>query len=76
MGPDYFDASLFPRAVFQADLSGIVDGHMATGTLTIRDVARPIEMPFNLRIEGLHSDNGRDGQTGPQGFRDRRQHDR
>ncbi|MFT6024750.1 MAG: cytochrome b561/polyisoprenoid-binding protein YceI [Ascidiaceihabitans sp.] len=51
MGPDYFDNATFPTAVFIADIATIVDGHMATGTLTIRDKIVPIEMPFALNIQ-------------------------
>jgi polyisoprenoid-binding protein YceI len=51
MGPDYFDNATFPTAVFTADIAPIVDGHMATGTLTIRDKIVPIEMPFALNIQ-------------------------
>lgn len=51
MGPDYFDNATFPTAVFIADIAPIVDGHMATGTLTIRDKIVPIEMPFALNIQ-------------------------
>ena len=51
MGPDYFDNTTFPTAVFTADIAPIVDGHMATGTLTIRDKIVPIEMPFALNIQ-------------------------
>lgn len=51
MGPDYFDNSTFPTALFSADITPIVDGHMATGTLSIRDKSVPLEMPFHLGIE-------------------------
>ncbi|MEP3054409.1 cytochrome b/b6 domain-containing protein [Ascidiaceihabitans sp.] len=59
MGPDFFDATTFPTAIFQANLERIVDGHLATGTLTIRDKTVPIELPFNLSIDdGLATVNG------------------
>ena len=48
LGPDFFDSTVFPTAVFKADLAPIVDGFMATGTLQIRDTTLPIEMPFDL----------------------------
>lgn len=51
MGPDYFDATTYPTAVFQADIKEIVDGKLATGTLTIRDNTVPVEMPFNLSLD-------------------------
>jgi cytochrome b561/polyisoprenoid-binding protein YceI len=56
LGPDFFDSTQFPTAVFAADLSPIVDGFMAKGTLQIRDKTMPIEMPFNLSTtDGLTS---------------------
>lgn len=51
LGPDFFDSTAFPTAIFKADLTPIVDGYMATGTLQIRDATMPIEMPFNLSTE-------------------------
>lgn len=48
LGPDFFDTSTFPTAMFKADLKPIVDGHMATGTLQVRDKTMPIEMQFDL----------------------------
>lgn len=48
LGPDFFDTTAFPTAVFTADLAPIVDGQMASGTLQIRDKTVPIEMPFDL----------------------------
>jgi cytochrome b561/polyisoprenoid-binding protein YceI len=52
MGPDYFDSETFPTAVFTADITPITDGHMATGTLTIRDKTVPMQMPFALTTQG------------------------
>ena len=48
LGPDFFDTANFPTAVFAADLTPTADGHMASGTLQIRDKTLPIEMPFAL----------------------------
>ena len=48
LGPDFFDTATFPTAVFAADLTSTADGHMASGTLQIRDKTLPIEMPFAL----------------------------
>jgi len=48
LGPDFFDTATFPTAVFAADLTPTDDGHMASGTLQIRDKTLPIEMPFAL----------------------------
>lgn len=52
MGPDYFKVSDFPAAQFTADLFETDQGHVARGTLTIRDKPVPVEMPFDLVIEG------------------------
>ncbi|MFT5787073.1 MAG: cytochrome b561/polyisoprenoid-binding protein YceI [Ascidiaceihabitans sp.] len=48
LGPDFFDTATFPTAVFTTDLTPTADGHMASGTLQIRDKTLPIEMPFAL----------------------------
>lgn len=52
--PDWFSAAAFPRATFAAnqfkDLGG---GHyQAIGTLSIRNVKRPVVLPFTLAITG------------------------
>lgn len=52
MGPDFFDAATFPTATFAADLVTLVDGFRANGTLTIKDTTVPLEMPFNLSVNG------------------------
>jgi len=52
MGPDYFDARRYPKAVFEADIVKADRGHVARGTLTIKGNSVPIEMPFDLSIEG------------------------
>jgi cytochrome b561/polyisoprenoid-binding protein YceI len=48
LGPDFFDTATFPTAVFTANLAPIVDGYVASGTLQIRDMVVPIDMPFEL----------------------------
>ena len=52
MGAEYFNAENFPTARFNADLIATDQGHVARGTLTIRDQSVPIEMPFDLTIDG------------------------
>lgn len=52
MGADFFNVGAFPTAVFAADLMATDQGHLARGTLTIRDRSVPVEMPFDLTIEG------------------------
>lgn len=50
MGADFFHTEAFPTAVFAADLMRSETGHVARGTLTIRDQSVPVEMPFDLII--------------------------
>lgn len=52
MGAEYFNAENFPTARFTADLIGTDQGHVARGTLTIRDQSVPVEMPFDLTVDG------------------------
>ncbi|MDT8327195.1 MAG: cytochrome b/b6 domain-containing protein [Roseovarius sp.] len=52
MGPDYFDVGTYPTAEFSADLIKTDQGHVARGTLSIRDQSVPVEMPFDLVIDG------------------------
>jgi cytochrome b561/polyisoprenoid-binding protein YceI len=51
-GSDYLAAENHPTATFSADLVSRDGGHVATGTLTIKDNAVPVEMPFELSIDG------------------------
>ncbi|NRB02635.1 MAG: YceI family protein, partial [Rhodobacteraceae bacterium] len=51
-GPDYFDATGFPTARFVADISPITDGYVAQGTLEIKGVSIPVELPFGLSLDG------------------------
>ncbi|MEQ8876934.1 MAG: cytochrome b/b6 domain-containing protein [Phycisphaerales bacterium] len=52
MGPDYFNAEAHPTATFDAEIRSQEDGHIARGTLTIKDNSVPVEMPFTLAIDG------------------------
>ena len=52
-GKEWFDSENHPQAVFQS--SGFAeegDGYLVTGNLTIRDIAREIEMPVQIGIDG------------------------
>ena len=51
LGPDFFDVTTHPTAQFTADIVQIVDGYSANGTLTIRGVSRPLEMPISLSLK-------------------------
>lgn len=52
--PDWFSAALFPRATFAAsqfkDLGG--GRYQAVGTLAIRNIKRPVVLPFVLKVAG------------------------
>lgn len=52
MGADFFDAGTFATAVYDAVIRHGVDGYEAAGTLTIKDRAVPLVMPFNLALNG------------------------
>ena len=52
--PDWFDAAAHPKAVFTAtkfEKTG-ADRYLAHGTLELRGVKKPIDLPFHLRIVG------------------------
>lgn len=49
---DFFNATAFPTATFTADITQSEDGYLADGTLTIKDVAVPVALPFTLQING------------------------
>lgn len=52
--PDWFNARAFPRATFAAkQFKSLGNGRFqAIGTLTIRNVSRPVVMPFQLMVNG------------------------
>jgi cytochrome b561/polyisoprenoid-binding protein YceI len=53
MGPDYFNVEDFPTGHFMANIFPAVDaGYEARGTLTIRDQAVDLILPFDLEVEG------------------------
>ncbi len=51
---DWFDSAVFPQAVFEAVgfIPGAAGSYSTLGTLTIRGVAREINMPFTLTLIG------------------------
>ena len=58
-GAGYLDTGAHPVARFAADLLAREGGHMAAGTLTIRDQSVPVEMPFDLEIkDGIATASG------------------
>lgn len=52
MGADFFNVENHPTARFAADLVEGDEDKIAKGTLTIRDESVPVELPFDLSIEG------------------------
>jgi polyisoprenoid-binding protein YceI len=52
MGADFFNVEDHPTARFAADLMAEGEGRIARGSLTIRDQSVPVEMPFELSIDG------------------------
>ncbi len=50
MGADFFNAETFPTATFQADITAAETDYVADGTLTIKDNAVPVTLPFTLDI--------------------------
>ena len=53
-GADFFAVANFPRAVFRAVAFKMTGPgfYLATGTLTMRGVTRPLALPFSLAITG------------------------
>ena len=58
--PDWFDSAAHPSAVFTATrFTQSGEGrYVAHGTLTLRGVSKPLDLPFDLRIEGAKATVG------------------
>ncbi|MBB5722081.1 cytochrome b561/polyisoprenoid-binding protein YceI [Loktanella ponticola] len=52
MGADYFDAETFPTATFTAQIKPDGDSYIADGSVTIKGVTVPVQMPFDLILDG------------------------
>ncbi|MEM6576976.1 MAG: cytochrome b/b6 domain-containing protein [Pseudomonadota bacterium] len=52
MGTEYFAADTFPTALFAGTIVQEDGQYIARGTLTIKDTAVPIDLPFDLIIDG------------------------
>ncbi len=50
--PEYFNAEAHPTATFTADITRTDTGYVATGDLTIKESSVPVELPFDLRLDG------------------------
>jgi cytochrome b561/polyisoprenoid-binding protein YceI len=49
---EYFNAEAHPTASFNAEITRAETGYLARGTLTIKGTAVPVELPFELTIDG------------------------
>ncbi len=54
IGPDFLDAATHPTATFSAILSAhpLGDGYLALGSLVLKGVEVPVELPFTFRPDG------------------------
>lgn len=52
MGPDFFDAERFPRAVFMGEITRTETGYVARGPLRLKGAEVQITLPFALEIDG------------------------
>ncbi|SDJ14409.1 cytochrome b/b6 domain-containing protein [Salipiger marinus] len=52
MGADFFAADSFPTATFTATLLRRAEDYLARGTLSLRGVEQPLDLPFTLRLDG------------------------
>lgn len=52
MGADYFNVAEHPTATFTADIVPAEDAFIADGTMTIKGNSAPVQLPFDLTIDG------------------------
>ena len=50
--PDWFDSAAHPNAVFTATVPQERGKYVAHGTLNLRGVSKPLDLPFDLKIDG------------------------
>lgn len=65
VGPDFFHSDRWPIATYQSDrIVRTGDGQFrAQGTLTIRDIPKPLSVPFRFRIPGEDQTATASGET-------------
>lgn len=51
MGADFLDSETYETSTFKADITPSENGYLAIGTLRLKDVQMPIELPFTLSFE-------------------------
>ncbi|SHE35938.1 Cytochrome b561 [Litoreibacter ascidiaceicola] len=52
LGPDFFDAATHDTATFKADILEDGPTYTANGTLTLKGMEAPVNLPFSLQIDG------------------------
>ena len=52
MGPDYFNVAEHPTATFTAEIKPDGESFVADGTMTIKGITAPVQLPFDLAIDG------------------------
>lgn len=52
LGAEFFDVASHPEAVFTAEILPADQGYLAKGTLTLRGVTVPVDLPFTLDLQG------------------------
>ncbi|WP_435258792.1 cytochrome b/b6 domain-containing protein [Thioclava sp. FR2] len=51
-GNDFFNVTSFPQAIFSAEILPEGGDYIAKGTLTLRGIEQPVDLPFTLTVEG------------------------
>src|SRR5690606_12165586 len=57
-GPEWFDAETYPLAVYSCRDFSLVSGdaadgdYLCKGELTLRDITKPFDLPFHLKLDG------------------------
>lgn len=52
LGADFLDSAQFPAAIFKADILPAGQDYLAQGTLSLKGVTIPVDLPFSLTIDG------------------------
>ena len=52
-GPDFFDVANHPKAIFKtSSISKTDTGYLADGTLEMKGITKPVQLPFTLEFIG------------------------
>jgi polyisoprenoid-binding protein YceI len=52
-GPDFFDVASHPTAIFKTStISQTATGYLADGTLEMKGITKPVQLPFTLEFSG------------------------